>query len=385
VRAINIIFNKEHINTNNLNISTIIFLILSLSTSLLLISCETDITNINLTRLNSNEPLVKIDAINNLAKTKNIKVIVPLINCLKDNNIKIKEAAEIALENLGILATQPLINSLTDDNDEFISRVASILLKTNGSNLINILLPLLKNNDIRLRQNSTHLLGKLKDNRAIYPLVGTLKDSNSSVRNVALKSLLELKLETRWEKDKDVINKIIAALSDRDSGVRESALLCLYDIDDAKVIYALLDKLNDPNREIRKKVVIRLKLLRNPSHIDRIFDLIDREDDFNVEIAALGYLVNIREPKTDPFSKTILSDNNLRKICAYYKLFIRNSIAGSEKLLTYSLQRCSSIEMAEDFLNCGNPILKEAAEMYAKKKGYTIIPMVGTSSVHWNR
>jgi len=39
--------------------------------------------------------------------------------------------------------------------------------------------------------------------------------------------------------------------------------------------------------------------------------------------------------------------------------------------------------MAEDYLNCGNPDLEDAARAWAKKHGYNVVTQPGGGAVQW--
>lgn len=373
-----------HIVGYGIRSSTISIFILFLIMVFLLIGCESDIVQNNITKLKSKDPKVQIDAIVFLEKTKDIRVVVPLINCLKDKNNSVRESAKSALVSLGTLSTDPLIASLTDDNTEFISYVNNILLQIKDPNLMDILISSLNNQDFRIRKNSAHLLGKLKNNRSIYPLLEASKEVNLEVRKEALNSLLDIKFDLGWKNDKRVVNKLISSLNDKDAKVRELTLMCLYEIKEHQVVEGLLKALKDSDPGVQEKAIMGLMFIRDPKHIDIIFDLAKNEFG-KVQKMALSYLGSIN-PKNDIFSKAILSDNNLKKISNNYKLFIICGAGGTEEVLIYAMERFGNITMAEDFLNCGNNKLKQAAEKYADKHGYLTIPMFEKSnSINWGR
>jgi len=356
--------------------------ILCLIMVLLLIGCETDIVENNINKLKSKDPKVQIDAITFLEKSKDVRVVVPLINCLKDKINSVRESARMSLATLGTISTDPLIASLADDNTEFISYVNNILLEVKDPNLTDMLISSLRNQDFRLRRNSAHLLGKLKNNKSIYPLLDALNDANPEVQKEAVSSLLDIKFDPGWINDKRVVNELLSSLENKDGKVRELVLMCLYEIKEPQVINALLKALKDSDPGVREKAIMGLTFIRDPKHIDIIFEM-TRNEYNKVQRMALSYLIAIN-PKTDNFSKAILSNKNLTKISDNYRLFILNGVGGSEEVLIYALQRFGNIKMAEDFLNCGNNKLKLAAEKYAEKNGFIVMPMFGKSTtINW--
>ena len=70
--------------------------------------------------------------------------------------------------------------------------------------------------DPEVRKNAAEALGKIKDPRAVEPLITALKDEYSGVRWHAAWSLGEIQ-------DPRAVEPLIEALKDEDSGVRLSA------------------------------------------------------------------------------------------------------------------------------------------------------------------
>ena len=66
-------------------------------------------------------------------------------------------------------------------------------------------------------------------------------------------------------------------------------------------------------------------------------------------------------------------------------LAIRLGVFGSEKKLAEILHGYGSVGMATDYLNCGSPVLREAAEAWARRHGYTIEYTSHGRSVAWGR
>jgi hypothetical protein len=79
-----------------------------------------------------------------------------------------------------------------------------------------------------------------------------------------------------------------------------------------------------------------------------------------------------------------LNDADLEIIAGAYRFFILIGEAGSEALLIKALDQYGSRQMAEDFLNCGNSLLEQAAREWAGDHGYTITQgSKGVPGPHW--
>ena len=63
---------------------------------------------------------------------------------------------------------------------------------------------------------------------------------------------------------------------------------------------------------------------------------------------------------------------DLEIVAGAYGFFIRKGEANSEPILIMALNEYGFREMAQDFLNCGNNVLEEAATEWAEKHRYTI-------------
>ena len=110
-----------------------------------------------------------------LVKIKDETVVEPLINRLKDKDLFVVQKSNEALIELGEITVQPLIKALDDDDKDFKKRVVSIL-------------------------------GKISDERAVYPLIENLKDENDTVRQEIVLALIKFR--------KRAIKPLINSLND---------------------------------------------------------------------------------------------------------------------------------------------------------------------------
>jgi hypothetical protein len=66
-------------------------------------------------------------------------------------------------------------------------------------------------------------------------------------------------------------------------------------------------------------------------------------------------------------------------------LAIKVGVRGSEQKLAEVLHGYGTKEMAEDYLNCGSPALRAAAELWARRRRYRIYYTGGEHPVSWGR
>ncbi|GAB1516398.1 hypothetical protein [Actinophytocola sp. KF-1] len=66
-------------------------------------------------------------------------------------------------------------------------------------------------------------------------------------------------------------------------------------------------------------------------------------------------------------------------------LAIKLGVVGSERKLAEILHGYGTVTMATDYLNCGSAVLRAAAEVWARRRGYTILHTGHGRSVSWGR
>jgi hypothetical protein len=128
-------------------------------------------------------------------------------------------------------------------------------------------------------------------------------------------------------KDPRIVTVLIAALKDSDSEVRYKAVLALSKINDIRIIEPLITTLKDKDQNVRQ---------------------------YSAE--ALGKMKSVRARKA--------LQNNMHDTyvaAGAYKYFINAGSSDSESALVAAIYKDGTLPMAEDYLNCGNPILESAA------------------------
>jgi HEAT repeat protein len=108
-----------------------------------------------------------------------------------------------------------------------------------------------KDDDPRVRQYLTLVLGKLGDARAVPVLVDALHDPVVETRIYALIALAELR-------DRGSVAAVIAATKDEDKDVRKTAVYALGEIGDARAVPVLEEALNDQIADIRFNAAMAL-------------------------------------------------------------------------------------------------------------------------------
>jgi HEAT repeat protein len=139
---------------------------------------------------------VRIEACAAFIKMGN-QVVEPLIEVLKDQNWVVREGAVQALEKIAdTRAIYPLIEALKDTN---IKKVADALIRI-GPAAFEPLIEALKNEDSRIRGGAAIVLGEMKNPAAIDSLFKVTKDKDPLVRQLASSAIHLIKHETSQKK-----------------------------------------------------------------------------------------------------------------------------------------------------------------------------------------
>jgi HEAT repeat protein len=125
------------------------------------------------------------------------QVVEPLIELLNDQNWIVREGAVQALEKIrDTRAIDPLIEALKDTNRKRVSDA----LRSIGPAAFEPLIEALKNDDSRIRMGAAMVLGEMKNPAAMDDLVKTAKDKDPLVRQFAKSAIYMIKRDKRKKK-----------------------------------------------------------------------------------------------------------------------------------------------------------------------------------------
>lgn len=159
-----------------------------------------------------------------------------------------------AIDALGRLrdprAIEPLIESLRSDAYSGLRWKAAEALARIGSPAVGPLLSLLSDPDEDVRWKVAIALGEIRDPRAIDPLLSLLSDPDSYVRSRAALALATI--------GEPAVSDLIASLGDEDPVIRASASSALGIVGNQEAIPALITALSDPDDRVRSEVISAL-------------------------------------------------------------------------------------------------------------------------------
>lgn len=174
-----------------------------------------------ITALNDVSWAVRRNATIALGDIGNEKGYEPLLNSLTDPDWHVRKYAAIALGKIGDeRAIKPLVNTLKDTDGD-VRRKSIIALGKIGKPAVGELLKSFDNDDWHLRSQIAVVLGKIKDERAVEPLIDSLynsryKNQNKYVRGRIIEALGNIG-------DERAVDALINALDDQYIYVRIKA------------------------------------------------------------------------------------------------------------------------------------------------------------------
>ncbi len=165
---------------------------------------------------------------------KNDRDVEGLIKLLTDDDRSVRENAVLALGDLGdVSCALPLAQRLQDDYLDIRIAACASLIKM-GNQVVEPLIQVLKDENCIVREGAVQALEKLRDTRAIYPLIEAFKDTNRKRISDALRSIGSASFFP-----------LIDALKNEDSRIRVGAAKTLGDMKNPEAIGPLLKATKD--------------------------------------------------------------------------------------------------------------------------------------------
>jgi HEAT repeat protein len=220
---------------------------------------------------------VRREAAEALGKIGDARVVVPLLNALKDKEREVQAAAKKALLN-------DVFDNIKDDgkvmvlvsyglgDDWSVKGVALEILEKMGKSALLPLIHILEHGPGYAQEYAARLLGNIRDPRVIGPLIRALQDYSPDVRREAVIALGKIG-------NKQATVPLITALEDKERLVRWRAVEALATIRDSKAIPFLITALKD-EETIRKAAVRALGKIVRPNTAKPLIDALKDENYF---------------------------------------------------------------------------------------------------------
>ena len=209
--------------------------------------------------LGDGDPSIRYAAAWALGQIKDGRAMDQLVVALKDQDHRVRRYAAWALAEIGEPAVKPLVGVLRDQDDAA-RWGATEALAGIGEPAVPLLIPALTDENPLVRRHAGEALWKMRvrDRRALDPLIGALKDQDALLRRFAAGAIGVIG-------DRRAVNPLLSVLKDEDSLVRSLAVEALGRIADAQAVPALAAALKEEDIEMRRKAAEALGRIGQPA------------------------------------------------------------------------------------------------------------------------
>ncbi len=189
------------------------------------------------------------------------------IDLLQDADWVVRREAVITLGEMGDeRCVEPVLRALRD-GDWQVREVGIEACGNIGSPAVDGLLRLLRDWDVR--RYAIAAMGKIKDERVLDPLVQQLR--SDEFKEFATDALVEL--------GQPAVEKLLAALKDKDEVVRKQAIIALGQIKDSSSLDALIEMLQDKDWFTRIQAAAAIEAIHDDRGKDAIKALLKDSDE----------------------------------------------------------------------------------------------------------
>lgn len=217
---------------------------------------------------------IREEAASMLGTLRDPRAVGPLVSLLRDSDRAVREAAIGALTAIGT-ASVPVLGLCLSDPQAMVQEAASTVLASIADERVLIpLLNSLKNSDWIVRMQAVRALGRIKEQSSIEHLIPLLQDKVKAVREetstalatigeAALPALQEAIQHEDWlvrlhavealgkTKSAYAVEPLLTLLfNDRDSAVREDAVRALGEIGDPQAVGYLFTVMKEPGLRV---------------------------------------------------------------------------------------------------------------------------------------
>ena len=260
--------------------------------------------------LEHKDPQVQYEAAEALGNLGDEMAVGPLINALKRDEFSgVRWKAAEALSKMGNPAVEPLIAALGHPDDDVRWKAAIALGGIGNTDAIGPLIALFSDDDRFVRSRAAHALSMIGE-PSVGHLIRSLKEGNPSTRWGAALALGKIK-------NVKAVEPLILALADEQAMVRAEAAAALSLIG-TPALKPLLVFLKSAQGETRIEVMTALGELQNADAIEPLLQLLEQADD--AERQAIADAIDaILIPTVEPLVRRI-RDGTTKKECRDTKM-----------------------------------------------------------------
>ena len=230
--------------------------------------------------LSSNEIEIRKNAADALGRLQAEQAVEPLFYLLEDIDIDVRKSSLIALIKIGEASIKQLVEGLAH-NDDDVKNYCEQALKKLGEKYVDTLILWYAKSLGNPKARIANALGESKNEKAIKPLVISLRDDFAEVQKSAISALIKI--------GEPAVKILINSLDDEDGNIRLQSAKALSMMGDSAV-KPLIDALKDTKVTVACSAAETLGKLKNNSAVPALIDALKNgELDLRVSAAeALG-------------------------------------------------------------------------------------------------
>jgi HEAT repeat protein len=254
--------------------------------------------------LKSKDPTVQYDAAEALGELRDPRAVEYLTAALKNDELSgVRWKAAEALAKIGAPAVNALIGALTHEDDDVRWKAAIALGETGDSRAVEPLIALLCDEDRFVKSRAAHALGMIGE-AAVDPLVHALRQGDGNLRWGAATALGKIR-------DTRAIRPLICALADKYENVRSESATSLAGFG-KPALAPLLEFLKFSDAPLRLEVVTALGELKDSDAIHPLIQLLENAGDEERKAIA-DALDAILVPSIEPLARKLRNCNTRKE------------------------------------------------------------------------
>ncbi|MBN2182745.1 MAG: HEAT repeat domain-containing protein [Sedimentisphaerales bacterium] len=219
--------------------------------------------------LNDSDPVVRVNAIEVVATTRQFNFMPRVQQLLMDASMPVRFAAALAIGEMRYSPAKNVINRLLKDPDSNVIIAASYAMgKLGYPGYVEVLRQSIKNTDQTVRANAAMLLGKSGDRESLKLLYWALQDKDSDDRAVYQTAEAIATLG-----DEEIYAKLWAMLLSAYADVRVIGVQSMGSLGTKKAEDALITMLDDDVLEVRLAAAEQLGKLNNTIGEAQVLDV----------------------------------------------------------------------------------------------------------------
>jgi len=217
-------------------------------------------------------PLAKVNAIEVIATTGQVKFMPQVQRLLQDEFTPVRFAAALAVGDLKYSYAKNPVSRLLKDKDVNVIIAASYAMgKLGSTEYFEVIRKALNSNDQTVKSNAAFLLGKTGDKSSLNLLKSVQEDENTSDK--ARFMILEARARLG---DEEVLQKLWAIVYSAFSDDRRMGIIAMGLLGTSKARDILVTKLDDNVLEVRLAAAGQLGRLRDRIGEEKVLDVFDK-------------------------------------------------------------------------------------------------------------